>query len=44
VEILAKDHAKAALEALVAIARNGVSEAARVSVAWAILDRAYGKP
>ena len=41
---LAKDYAEAALEALVSIARNGASEAARVSAACAILDRAYGKP
>jgi hypothetical protein len=33
-----------ATEALVSIARNGASEAARVSAACAILDRAYGKP
>ena len=41
---LAKDCAEAALETLVSIARNGASEAARVSAACAILDRAYGKP
>ncbi|MEI4473560.1 hypothetical protein [Frigidibacter sp. MR17.24] len=41
---MAKDHVAAALNALVQIAREGESEAARVSAANAILDRAYGKP
>ena len=33
-----------AIEALANIAEHGSSEAARVSAACAILDRAYGKP
>lgn len=41
---LAKDHAQSALDTLVQIATAGESEAARVSAANAILDRAYGKP
>lgn len=41
---MAKDHAAEALEVLVAIAKRGESESARVSAANAILDRAYGKP
>ncbi|MEO9633074.1 MAG: hypothetical protein ABJG14_21860 [Sulfitobacter sp.] len=41
---LAKDHAPAALKALVQVATRGKSEAARVSAASAILDRGYGKP
>lgn len=41
---LAKMHSADALNALVAIATGGESEAARVSAANAILDRAYGKP
>ncbi|WP_062228968.1 hypothetical protein [Aureimonas frigidaquae] len=41
---LARDHAQDALAALVEIAREGGSEAARISAANAILDRAYGKP
>lgn len=41
---MAKDHAEAALQTLVHIATNGDREAARVSAATAILDRAYGKP
>lgn len=41
---MAKDHAQAALASLVQIATAGESEAARVSAANAILDRAYGKP
>jgi hypothetical protein len=41
---LARDHAQDALAALVDIAREGASEAARISAANAILDRAYGKP
>lgn len=40
----ARDHAEVALKTLVDIARNGEGEAARVSAANAILDRAYGKP
>lgn len=41
---LARGHAEAALDALVEIAIEGGSEAARISAANAILDRAYGKP
>jgi hypothetical protein len=42
---LAKDHAEAALNTLVAIHKNdGQPASARVSAATAILDRAYGKP
>lgn len=41
---MARDHAEAALRTLADIASNGESEAARVSAANAILDRAYGKP
>lgn len=40
----AKDHVETALRVLVEIATNGQSEAARVSAANAILDRAHGKP
>ncbi len=40
----AKAHAETALGVLVEIATTGQSEAARVSAANAILDRAYGKP
>jgi hypothetical protein len=41
---MAKEHAEKALGVLVQIAQSGESEAARVSAANAILDRAYGKP
>jgi len=41
---MAQDHADLALQTLVDIARTGEGEAARVSAATAILDRAYGKP
>lgn len=41
---LARANTKVALQALVAIASKGESEAARVSAATAILDRGYGKP
>lgn len=41
---MAKDHAAQALKTLADIAKSGQSEAARVSAAVAILDRAYGKP
>lgn len=41
---MAKEHAEKALGVLVQIAQAGESEAARVSAANAILDRAYGKP
>src|SRR5215207_4338328 len=41
---LARQHTTTALQALVQIAENGEHEAARVSAASAILDRAWGKP
>lgn len=41
---MAKMHAPEALKALVQIATKGESEAARVSAANSILDRAFGKP
>lgn len=41
---LAKEHSRAAIEALVEVMTQGESEAARVSAANAILDRGYGKP
>lgn len=41
---LARQYTSEALEALVAVVREGESEAARVSAANAILDRGYGKP
>lgn len=41
---LARQYAEDALDALVEIATEGESEAARVSAANSILDRGYGKP
>lgn len=41
---LAKAYAPSALKVLNDISKSGESEAARVSAANAILDRAYGKP
>ena len=41
---LAKDYTHDALLTLVDVAKNGRSDAARVSAANALLDRAYGKP
>ena len=41
---LAKLYTEEALETLVDVARNGRTDAARVSAANALLDRAYGKP
>lgn len=41
---LAKGYAEDAFDTLRDICMNGESEAARVSAAVAILDRAYGKP
>jgi hypothetical protein len=41
---LAKAFTEEALQTLVDIARNGRTDAARVSAANALLDRAYGKP
>lgn len=43
-EVLAQQHSEAALSALVDVMNNGVSPAARVAAAPAILDRGYGKP
>jgi hypothetical protein len=41
---LLEDQVHVAIAALADIAAHGTSEAARVSAACAILDRAYGKP
>ena len=41
---LAKTYTEEALQAHVDVARNGRTDAARVSAADALLDRAYGKP
>ena len=41
---LAKAHTHDALLTLVDVAKNGRSDAARVSAANALLDRGYGKP
>ena len=41
---LAKTYTEEALETLVDVARNGRTDASRVSAANALLDRAYGKP
>ena len=41
---LAKIYTEEALQTLVDVARNGRTDAARVSAANALLDRAYGKP
>lgn len=41
---LARAHTATALNTLVAVAKKGESESARVAAANAILDRAYGKP
>ena len=41
---LAKTYTEEALQTLVDAARNGRTDAARVSAANALLDRAYGKP
>ena len=41
---LAKTCTEEALQTLVDVARNGRTDAARVSAANALLDRAYGKP
>lgn len=41
---MARDHADEALKTLLEVARSGESEAARVSAAVAILDRAFGRP
>lgn len=41
---LAKSYTEEALETLIDVARNGRTDAARVSAANALLDRAYGKP
>ena len=41
---LAKTYTEEALQTLVDVARNGRTDASRVSAANALLDRAYGKP
>ena len=41
---LAKTYTEDALQTLVGVARNGRTDAARVSAANALLDRAFGKP
>jgi hypothetical protein len=41
---LAREHSEEAIKALADIAANGESEAARVSAATALLDRAFGRP
>ena len=41
---LAKTYTEEALDTLVDVARNGRTDAARVSAANSLLDRAYGKP
>ena len=41
---LAKTYTEEAIETLVDVAINGRTDAARVSAANALLDRAYGKP
>jgi hypothetical protein len=41
---LLEGEVQGAIEALVDIAKNGKSEAARVSAACAILDRTHGRP
>ena len=41
---LAKVYTEEALQTLVDVSRNGRTDAARVSAANALLDRAYGKP
>lgn len=41
---LARAHVPSAIRALAQICESGESEAARVTAATAILDRAYGKP
>ena len=40
----AQQYTKEALEVLVQVARNGQSDAARVSAACALLDRGHGRP
>lgn len=44
IKALAAEHTDVALRTLAEIAATGESEAARVSAATALLDRAYGKP
>ena len=41
---MAKDHVEMALNVLLEVATAGQSEAARVSAANSLLDRAYGRP
>jgi hypothetical protein len=44
IQELARTHSADALAALLAIARSGESESARVAAAVALLDRGWGKP
>ena len=41
---LVSDHVQTAIKSLADIAKDGQSEAARVSASVAILDRVYGRP
>ena len=41
---LAREHTLEALETLVDVMRNGLTDTARMAAANAILDRAYGRP
>ena len=41
---LAKSHSEDAIATLLDVARNGRTDAARVSAANALLDRGYGRP
>lgn len=41
---LARQHTSTALDTLVDVCENGLSETARISAATAILDRGFGKP
>jgi len=41
---LAREHTVEAIETLVDIMRNGLTDTARMAAANAILDRAYGRP
>ena len=40
----AREYSEEALQTLVSVARSGRTDAARVTAAIALLDRAYGKP
>lgn len=41
---LARSHTELSVQTLAGIARNGVSEQARVAAAQALLDRGWGRP